>query len=91
MIIQDLKIKDFEHIKHIAPNTSSGTGYCEYETIKVIYENDLTQIVTIPNWYTSTSEQVKQLKENIKNEMLQKGYYIIMDQETIDKFLKIMN
>ena len=66
MTIQDLKIKDFEHIEYIAPNASSGTGYCEYETIKVIYENDLTQIVTIPNWYISASEQVKQLKENIK-------------------------
>ena len=90
MIIQDLKIKDFEHIEHIAPNASFGTGYCEYETIKVIYENDLTQIVTIPNWYISASEQVKQLKENIKNEMLSKGYYIVIDQETIDKFLKIL-
>lgn len=89
MIIQDLRIKAFEEIKHFAPNTSSGTGYCQYTTIKVIYDNDLSQIFTIPNWYASREEQVKQLKEHT-NQMLSKGYYVVINQETIDKFLKIL-
>lgn len=89
MVIQDLRIKAFEKIKHFAPNTSSGTGYCQYTTIKIVYDNDLSQIFTIPNWYTPKEEQVKQLKEHTE-QMLLKGYYVVINQETIDEFLKIL-
>ena len=89
MIIQDLRIKAFEEVEHFAPKASSGTGYCQYTTIKIMYDNDLSQIFTIPNWYTSREEQVKQLKEHTR-QMLSKGYYVVINQETIDEFLKIL-
>ena len=89
MVIQDLRIKAFEKIEHFAPNSNSGTGYCQYTTIKIIYDNDLSQIFTVPNWYTPKEEQVKQLKEHTK-QMLSKGYYVVINQETINDFLKVL-
>lgn len=89
MVIQDLRIKAFEKIEHDAPTGGSGTGYCEYSTVKIVYDNDLYQIFTLPNWYTPEKEQVKHLKE-ITKQMLLKGYYVIINQETINKFLKVL-
>lgn len=89
MIIQDLRIKKIEKVAHHAPNSSSGTGYCQYTTVKIIYENDETQTLTVANWYTPEQEQITQFKE-ITKQMLSKGFYVIHNQDTIDMFLKAL-
>ena len=89
MIIQDLKIKSIEEVGHIIPKGSSGTGYCQYTTLQITYENGLTQKTTIPNWYTSEQEQIQQFKE-VTRRMLLEGFYVIHNQESINRFLKAL-
>ena len=90
MNIQDLKIKNIELIEQINPTGGSGTGYCQYTKIKVIYENDETQIINIANWYISEKEQIEEFK-NATSQMLLKGFNVLNNQETVDMLLKILH
>ena len=89
MVIQDLTIKKIEPVKQIIPKGGSGTGYCQYTTVKVIYENDEFQTITMANWYTPKEEQIRQFKENTQ-QMLSKGYYVIHSENAIAMLLKAL-
>lgn len=86
--IQDLRIISFDNIERIKPNTNN-ILYCEYVRIRVNFDNGSNKCINISDWYTSKEIQVQELKQEM-SQLLHIGYYVIINQDTIDNFLNIL-
>ena len=86
--IQDLRIISFDNIERIKPNTNN-ILYCEYVRIRVNFDNGSNKYINISDWYTSKEIQVQELKQEM-SQLLHIGYYVIINQDTIDNFLNIL-
>lgn len=60
-IMESFKIQKIEYVGHIAPEGSSGTGYSQYDDVKVIFSDDYDVIVRLGTWYTPHAEIFRQL------------------------------
>lgn len=78
------KVADIKHLEHFSPNSSSGTGYCQYEIYELVLDNKTSKKISIPHWYTPLSEEL-----NIMEEEIGKLSYISNQVETYRKLKEI--
>lgn len=64
-IMESFKIQKIEYVGHIAPEGSSGTGYSQYDDVKVIFSDDYNVIVRLGTWYTPHAEIFRQLLKTL--------------------------
>lgn len=55
----NLFVANITHVRHFAPNMSSGTGYSEYDILDVYYSNGECEQVKIYTWYESKENIIK--------------------------------
>lgn len=61
-IMESFKIQKIEYVGHIAPeDCSSGTGYSQYDDVKVIFSDDYNVIVRLATWYSPHEDIFRQL------------------------------
>ena len=85
-----LKYNQLKKIDRIVPNSSSGTGYCEYLQLLIEFNNHLSKTILLSDWYTDLSTQIKDFKTEM-GAMLALGYYVIVDDEAINSLIDILN
>lgn len=54
-----MEVANITHVRHFAPNMSSGTGYSEYDVLDVYYSNGECEQVKIYTWYESKENIIK--------------------------------
>lgn len=64
-IMESFKIQKIEYVGHIAPEGSSGTGYSQYDDVKVVFSEDYDVIVRLGTWYTPHAEIFRQLLKTL--------------------------
>ena len=61
-IMESFKIQKIKYVGHIAPeDCSSGTGYSQYDDVKVIFSDDYNVIVRLATWYSPHEAIFRQL------------------------------
>lgn len=83
--INELKIKSIKKIDQIK---SYGILHSEYAKLEIIFENDFICDIVISNWYTQQSQQLEEFKKELSKIapiLYEQGYYVIINQNVIDK------
>lgn len=68
-------ITSINHVSHVAPSGSSGTGYSEYDILEIQYSNGEKQRINLYTWYMS--------KERIIEDFTAALRYDINDKEQV--------
>lgn len=63
-----LRITGIELVQRIIPDGSSGgTGYCEYDVVKVSYDNGKDETIWVPAYYNSLNEAWEELYKKVES------------------------
>lgn len=74
-----MTIISINHVSHVSPSGSSGTGYSEYDILEIQYSNGDNQRIKLHTWYMP--------KESIMEEFMKSLRYVIHENEKVSSML----